>query len=127
MEILSPGSCSVGWALTDAGPDVSLGGDESSWAYDGSSEEKIFAGLRETYGKKWAVGDTVGVFLDTNDKTIGKQSVIAKLSCNSPLKRSANLNYNFINDCNVLDVFGEVQYLKQYFSLQNSLILSYAI
>ena len=36
------------------------------------SEEKIFGGLRETYGKKWAVGDIIGVFLDTNDKTIGE-------------------------------------------------------
>ena len=91
VEILSPGSCAVGWALTDAGPDVTLGGDDASWAYDGSrliltfwalffahvkisyrSEEKIFGGLRETYGKKWAVGDIIGVFLDTNDKTIGE-------------------------------------------------------
>jgi len=70
VEILSPGSVSVGWALTDATPDVTLGGDEASWGYDGSSEEKIFAGLKETYGKKWSVGDIVGVFLDTNDKTI---------------------------------------------------------
>ena len=90
VEILSPGSCAVGWALTDAGPDVTLGGDDTSWAYDGSrwigfaksfelfqilfsrSEEKIFGGLRETYGKKWSVGDIIGVFLDTNDKTIGE-------------------------------------------------------
>ena len=36
------------------------------------SEEKIFGGLRETYGKKWSVGDIIGVFLDTNDKTIGE-------------------------------------------------------
>ena len=36
VEILSPGSCAVGWALTDAGPDVTLGGDDTSWAYDGS-------------------------------------------------------------------------------------------
>ena len=88
VEILSPGSCAVGWALTEAGPDVTLGGDDTSWAYDGSrwkltflclfvtisrcSEEKIFGGLRETYGKKWAVGDIIGVFLDTNDKTIGE-------------------------------------------------------
>ena len=51
-------------------PECSLGGDDQSWAYDGSTEEKIYGGLRESYGKKWAVGDIVGVFLDTNDKTI---------------------------------------------------------
>ena len=73
VEILSPGSVSVGWAITDAAPDASLGGDESSWGYDGSLEEKINAGIRESYGKKWAVGDIVGVFLDTNDRTIGTQ------------------------------------------------------
>lgn len=70
VEILSPGSVSLGWALTDAAPDSALGGDESSWAYDGSAEEKRFAGVKDTYGKKWQVGDTVGVFLDTNDRTI---------------------------------------------------------
>ena len=32
----------------------------------------MFGGVNESYGKKWAVGDTVGVFLDTNDRTIGK-------------------------------------------------------
>jgi hypothetical protein len=26
--------------------------------------------VKDTYGKKWQVGDTVGVFLDTNDRTI---------------------------------------------------------
>ena len=72
MEILSPGSVSVGWALTEASPDAALGGDEASWGYDGSLEEKINAGISESYGKKWAVGDIVGVFLDTNDRTIGE-------------------------------------------------------
>ena len=38
---------------------------------DGSAEEKIFGGVRDTYGKKWQVGDIIGVFLDTNDRTIG--------------------------------------------------------
>ena len=72
VEILSPGSVSVGWALTEASPDAALGGDEASWGYDGSLEEKINAGISESYGKKWAVGDIVGVFLDTNDRTIGE-------------------------------------------------------
>ena len=26
--------------------------------------------MKDTYGKKWQVGDVVGVFLDTNDRTI---------------------------------------------------------
>ncbi len=71
VEILTPGSVRVGWALTEASPDATLGGDESSWAYDGFTEEKIFGGVNDSYGKKWQVGDTVGVFLDTNDRTIG--------------------------------------------------------
>ena len=73
VEILTPGSISVGWALTESPPDSSLGGDEASWAYDGSAEEKIFGGVKDTYGKKWQVGDTIGVFLDTNDRTIGER------------------------------------------------------
>ena len=72
VEILTPGSVKLGWALTEASPDSTLGGDESSWAYDGFTEEKIYGGVNDSYGKKWSVGDTVGVFLDTNDRTIGK-------------------------------------------------------
>ncbi|XP_023320280.1 ryanodine receptor isoform X3 [Eurytemora carolleeae] len=70
VEVLTPGSVCVGWALTEACPDASLGGDESSWSYDGSKEEKLHGGVNDTYGKKWQVGDTIGVFLDTNDRTI---------------------------------------------------------
>ena len=79
VEILSPGSVSVGWALTEASPDAALGGDEASWGYDGSLEEKINAGISESYGKKWAVGDIVGVFLDTNDRTIGETVTIVTI------------------------------------------------
>ena len=72
MEVLTPGSVRVGWALAEASPDSTLGGDESSWAYDGSLEEKRYGGVCDTYGKKWQVGDVIGVFLDTNDRTIGR-------------------------------------------------------
>lgn len=35
-------------------------------------EEKVFSGSTESFGKQWAVGDVVGVFLDLIDKTISK-------------------------------------------------------
>ena len=59
---------------TPRGPTMDPGGNFCAFFFTISrcSEEKIFGGLRETYGKKWAVGDIIGVFLDTNDKTIGE-------------------------------------------------------
>ena len=69
-EILTPGCVKVGWLQIGAAPDHEVGGDDFSWAYDGSIEEKCHAGMVETYGKIWHVGDIVGVFLDTADRTI---------------------------------------------------------
>ena len=53
-------------------PGSEVGGDESSWSYDGYYEEKMHAGISDTYGKVWQVGDVVGVFLDLTDHTISK-------------------------------------------------------
>lgn len=38
-------------------------------------EEKVYSGSTESFGKQWAVGDVVGVFLDLIDKTISKYHV----------------------------------------------------
>jgi hypothetical protein len=35
-------------------------------------EEKVFGGGSESFGKVWAIGDIVGVFLDLVDHTISK-------------------------------------------------------
>lgn len=35
-------------------------------------EEKVYSGSTESFGKQWAMGDVVGVFLDLIDKTISK-------------------------------------------------------
>ena len=75
VEILSPGSIKVGWALANSPPNSILGGDDFSWGYDGATEEKTHGGVSDSYGKKWQVGDVVGVFLDINDKTIGNISI----------------------------------------------------
>ncbi|KOB76511.1 Ryanodine receptor 44F, partial [Operophtera brumata] len=77
----------VGWAHADMPPGMMLGQDENSWAFDGYNfnpvtlwskiafshrfkEEKVYSGSTESFGKQWAVGDVVGVFLDLIDKTI---------------------------------------------------------
>ena len=70
VEIMTDGPIKVGWSLVPASPDFELGGDESSWCYDGHYEEKAHAGMCDTYGKPFQVGDTVGVFLDIADRTI---------------------------------------------------------
>ena len=69
-EIMTDGEVKIGWSLTTCSPDHELGGDDSSWAYDGFNEEKAHAASCDTYGKHWNVGDIVGVFLDMTDKTI---------------------------------------------------------
>ena len=70
VEIMTDGPIKVGWSLVSASPDCELGGDESSWCYDGHYEEKAHGGMCDTYGKVFQVGDTVGVFLDIADRTI---------------------------------------------------------
>ena len=51
-------------------PDHEVGGAETSWGFDGHFEEKSHMGMVEAYGKRWHVGDVVGVFLDLVDRTI---------------------------------------------------------
>ncbi|XP_026743410.1 LOW QUALITY PROTEIN: ryanodine receptor [Trichoplusia ni] len=70
FEILTAGPMRVGWAHADMAPGMMLGQDENSWAFDGYNEEKVYSGSTESFGKQWAVGDVVGVFLDLIDKTI---------------------------------------------------------
>ncbi|CAH2061836.1 unnamed protein product, partial [Iphiclides podalirius] len=70
FEILTAGPMRVGWAHADMAPGMMLGQDENSWAFDGYNEEKVFSSSTESFGKQWAVGDVVGVFLDLIDKTI---------------------------------------------------------
>ncbi|XP_075987921.1 ryanodine receptor isoform X9 [Anticarsia gemmatalis] len=70
FEILTAGPMRVGWAHADMPPGMMLGQDENSWAFDGYNEEKVYSGSTESFGKQWAVGDVVGVFLDLIDKTI---------------------------------------------------------
>jgi ryanodine receptor 2 len=70
FEVLTCGPMRVGWARADASPGQMLGSDESSWAFDGYNEEKVFGGSGESFGKQWVPGDIVGVFLDLVDHTI---------------------------------------------------------
>ena len=50
--------------------DHEVGGAETSRGFDGHFEEKSHMGMVEAYGKRWHVGDVVGVFLDLVDRTI---------------------------------------------------------
>ncbi|XP_055318049.1 ryanodine receptor isoform X5 [Sitodiplosis mosellana] len=70
FEVLTTGPMRVGWARADANPGVMLGAEDSSWAFDGYNEEKVYAGSYESFGKQWQPGDVVGVFLDLVDHTI---------------------------------------------------------
>ncbi|KAL6426510.1 hypothetical protein ACFW04_009145 [Cataglyphis niger] len=70
FEVLTAGPMRVGWAKADCMPGSMLGSDESTWAFDGYNEEKVYSGTAETFGKQWQVGDVVGVFLDLIDRTI---------------------------------------------------------
>ncbi|KAG5899237.1 hypothetical protein JTB14_035422 [Gonioctena quinquepunctata] len=70
FEILTAGPMRVGWARADCAPGCMLGSDESTWAFDGYNEEKVYTNSAESFGKQWQVGDVVGVFLDLIDRTI---------------------------------------------------------
>ncbi|XP_064091940.1 ryanodine receptor-like isoform X22 [Macrobrachium nipponense] len=70
MEVLTTGPMRVGWMETSSPPNTELGSDDKSWAFDGYHEEKWYAGVADSYGHKWQVGDVVGVCLDIVDRTI---------------------------------------------------------
>ncbi|XP_066971323.1 ryanodine receptor isoform X25 [Macrobrachium rosenbergii] len=70
MEVLTTGPMRVGWMETSSPPNIELGSDDKSWAFDGYHEEKWYAGVADSYGHKWQVGDVVGVCLDIVDRTI---------------------------------------------------------
>jgi len=80
-EILTDGPIKIGWQLAGASPDNELGNDENSWAYDGHYEEKVHSAVCDNYGKRWQVGDIIGVFLDIQDRTISKFLIFRKLIC----------------------------------------------
>ena len=52
-----------------------MGGADTSWAFDGHLEAKEHMGIMEAYGKRWHVGDIVGVFLDLVDRTISERVI----------------------------------------------------
>ncbi|XP_037033206.1 ryanodine receptor isoform X4 [Bradysia coprophila] len=70
FEVLTAGPMRVGWAKADCSPGAMLGADETTWAFDGYNEEKVYGGSTESFGKQWGPGDVVGVFLDLVDHTI---------------------------------------------------------
>ncbi|CAB3362502.1 Hypothetical predicted protein [Cloeon dipterum] len=70
FEVLTTGPMRVGWARADCPPGCQLGSDEYSWAFDGYNVTKAHLGTHESFGKKYQVGDVVGVMLDLHDRTI---------------------------------------------------------
>ena len=72
VEICTEGDVKIGWATTAALPDHELGDDDGSWAYNGHLEERSHGGGYDMFGKKWSVGDIIGVFLDANEHTISE-------------------------------------------------------
>ncbi|XP_070851060.1 ryanodine receptor isoform X14 [Drosophila suzukii] len=70
FEVLTSGPMRVGWARADCYPGAMLGSEDTSWAFDGHNEEKVYGGVSESFGKQCGPGDIVGVFLDLADHTI---------------------------------------------------------
>ncbi|UMM36210.1 hypothetical protein L5515_008471 [Caenorhabditis briggsae] len=69
FEILTAGYMKIGWMDIGSTPEIQLGADDRSYAFDGYLGRKWHQGA-ETYGKEWKIGDVVGCFLDLNDRTI---------------------------------------------------------
>ncbi|XP_066971322.1 ryanodine receptor isoform X24 [Macrobrachium rosenbergii] len=70
MEVLTTGPMRVGWMETSSPPNIELGSDDKSWAFDGYHHQKHFSGYCESYGRKVQAGDVIGVMLDLHDKGI---------------------------------------------------------
>ncbi|CAI5451931.1 unnamed protein product [Caenorhabditis angaria] len=69
FEILTAGYMKIGWMDIGSTPEIQLGADDRSYAFDGFLGRKWHQGP-ESYGKEWKIGDVVGCFLDLNDRTI---------------------------------------------------------
>ncbi|KAJ8309071.1 hypothetical protein KUTeg_013945 [Tegillarca granosa] len=69
FEVITPGYMKVGWAKVSSIPNVELGTDGRSFAFDGLAGRKWHHGP-EQYGKVWKKGDVVGCMLDLHDRTI---------------------------------------------------------
>lgn len=61
----------VGWLDINAPPELDMGNDDLSFAFDGYLVKKWHQGM-DNYGKQWNIGDVIGCFLDLNDKTVCK-------------------------------------------------------
>ncbi|XP_014664675.1 PREDICTED: ryanodine receptor-like [Priapulus caudatus] len=69
FEVLTTGFMKLGWVSADHAPNKTIGNDEFSYGFDGFFPNKWHQG-RDPYGKKWTVGDVIGVFLDLHDSTV---------------------------------------------------------
>ncbi|UYV64349.1 RYR2 [Cordylochernes scorpioides] len=96
FEVLTSGPMKVGWATTSCPPSIAeLGADDQSWAYDGYRAHKAHAGVKESYGKQWQVGDIVGCLLDLNDKTIGESAPALKI-CHNQYENVEKVSWEFL-------------------------------
>jgi len=67
----SYGMVQIGWCTSEFKPNTSagtgVGGDQFSWAYDGSRQQKWHGGS-EYYGQYWSNGDIIGCAVDLDNK-----------------------------------------------------------
>lgn len=64
VEIMSEGEIRVGWATTEAPPNMPLGSTKHSYAFDGHIVPYKCHVTTESFGKTWKKGAVLGCFLD---------------------------------------------------------------
>lgn len=72
LRVTSPGIKQVGWATAALATDPAkygVGDDPHSWAFDGD-RARSWHGQGHDYGRRWAVGDVVGVLLDLDARVM---------------------------------------------------------
>lgn len=70
-EVLSNGFVRVGWTMSDTAPNVDLGTEAHSFAFECNSALK-FQQESAAFGKVCQIGDVVGCMLDLTDHTISE-------------------------------------------------------
>lgn len=123
VEILTNGLIKVGWSNTSCTAIREIGLDPKTYSYDGYNVRKNNV-TSEPFGKKWSVGDVIGVMIDLQHRTIsfsingellldsvGNESAFKNLEINEgyvpsfSLGANQKVRLNFGQDVNSLKYF----------------------
>eukprot|EP01091_Cochliopodium_minus_P002264 TRINITY_DN1212_c0_g1_i1.p1 TRINITY_DN1212_c0_g1~~TRINITY_DN1212_c0_g1_i1.p1 ORF type:complete len:586 (+),score=188.95 TRINITY_DN1212_c0_g1_i1:54-1811(+) len=67
VKLNSYSQLQIGWCTEDYNHKTNMG---DSWTYDGNSQQKLRKANGSQYGQRWNYGDTIGVALDLDERSL---------------------------------------------------------